>query len=93
MSDERRKARLLLRVAAALFAVSLLSGFIPIRAGISYDPTRVVNCGSFFISTDWGGDEGCEGAFFDRIVWAAGTLLLAALLVLVAGVSRAVNRE
>ena len=93
MSDERRKATLLLRAAAVLFAVSLLSGFIPIRAGISYDPTRVVNCGSFFISTDWGGDEGCQAAFFYRIVWAAGTLLLAILLALVGGVSRAVYRE
>lgn len=93
MSDERHKVRLLLRAAAVLFALSLLSGFIPVRAGISYEPTRVVNCGSFFISTDWSGDEGCEGAFFDRILWAAGALLLAVLLVLVAGVSSAVNRE
>lgn len=93
MSDERRKARLLLRAAAVLFAVSLLSGFIPIRAGVSYDPTMVVNCGSFFISTDWAGDEGCEGAFFDRILWVAGALLLAVLLVVVAAVSRAVDRE
>ena len=93
MSDERRKATLLLRAAAVPFAVSLLSGFIPIRAGISYDPTRVVNCGPFFISTDWGGDEGCQAAFFYRIVWAAGALLLAILLALVGGVSRAVYRE
>ena len=93
MSDERRKARLLLRAAAVVFAVSVLSGFIPIRAGISYDPTRVVKCGSFFISTEWGGDEGCQAAFADRIMWAAGALLVAVLLVIVAGVSRAVNRE
>lgn len=52
-----------------------------------------MNCGSLFISTDWSGDEGCDGAFFDRILWAAGALLLAVLLVLVAGVSSAVNRE
>ena len=87
MSDERRKVRLLLRAAAVLFAISLLSGFIPVRAGLSYEPRRVVNCGSLFISTDWSGDEGCEGAFFDRILWAAGALFLAVLLVLVAGVS------
>ena len=92
MSDERRKVRLLLRAAAVLFALSLLSGFIPVRAGISYEPTRIVNCGSFFISTDWS-DEGCEGAFFDRILWAAGALLLAVLLVLVAGISSVVDRE
>jgi hypothetical protein len=93
MSEERRKARLLLRAAAVLFAVCLLSGFIPVRAGVSYDPTMVVNCGSFFISTDWGGDEGCEGAFFDRILWAAGAILLAVLLVVVAAISSAVDRE
>ncbi len=93
MNDEQRKARLLLRAAVVLFAVSLLFIFVPTRAGISYDRTRVVNCGSFFVSTDWGGDEGCQAAFLDRMVWAAGTLLLAVLLVIVAGVSRAVNRE
>ena len=72
MSDERRKVRLLLRTAAVLFAVALLSGFVPIRAGISYDPANVGNCGSFFIRTERGGDEGCEGAFFDLMLWWAG---------------------
>jgi hypothetical protein len=94
MSDERRKVRLLLRTAAVLFAVALLSGFVPIRAGISYDPASVGNCGSFFIRTERGGDEGCEGAFFDLILWwAGGALLLAVLLVLVAAVSSIVDRE
>ena len=93
MSDERHTARLLLRAAAVLFAAVLLSGFIPVHAGVYYDPTMVVNCGSFFISTEWRLDEGCDGAFFDRALWAAGALLLAVLLVVVAGISRAVNRE
>ncbi len=86
--------RLLLRTAAVLFAVAVLSGFVPIRAGISYDPTNVGNCGSFFFRTERGGDEGCEGAFFDLMLWCAGgALLLAVLLVLVAAVSSIVDRE
>ena len=91
----RRIAKSLLRVAAGLFAVFLVLGFVPTRSlAVEYVvPNKVVNCGSFFISNEWSGDPGCEQSILARMAWMGGALALALLLALVAGVLMVVARD
>ncbi len=91
----RRIARSLLRVAAGLFVIFLVFGFVPTR-GLAVEyvvPNKVVNCGSFLISNEWSGDPGCEESILARMAWIGGALALALLLVLVAGVLLVVARD
>ncbi len=82
----RRTAKIGLRVAAALCAIFLVLGIVPTRglAVVYAQPNKVVNCGSFFISNEWTGDDGCEKSILARMAWMGATLALAVMLALAA---------
>lgn len=76
----RRAASVLLALALALFAGSVVLALVPVRAtAVEYvvegRGPQVVNCGSFGFRTQWSGDAGCDRARTKRI-----TLMMIAVL-------------
>jgi hypothetical protein len=89
---EGRARKAVRRVTVTLSAVALVLGivvaFIPARAVPEeyYVPPGVVevNCGSAFSSTQWSGDEGCDGAIVARIIETTLLLFVAVIFGLIA---------